>query len=209
MNEAAYQNPGQLILLVVGVSLLFGVVFGAIELIKRRFGVSPEIMRRVAHIASGILVIIDYYCLPQLVFVPLVASGAVTFYMFSRRKMLTSINEVSRRTIGQYVLTFGYLAAYFIALPDLSDFVPTVLIVTFADSLAGLAGTLMKAERKTWLGSAIFLGVAFGLLIATGVATAVPALLIALSLTAVERFTPFGLDNFTVPVASALLLLAF
>ena len=197
------------LLLAIGFSLLFGVVFGAIEFTKRKFGVSPEIMRRVAHIASGFLLILDYLYLPQIVFVVLVASGGVTFYVLSRLKLLTSVNDVSRRTIGQYVLTFGYLAAYFCSLPDLSVFIPSVLIVTLADSLAGLTGTLLKSPHKTWFGSAVFFIIALALILGTGAAALLPAIAIAATLAVIEKFSPLGLDNVTVPVASALLLLAF
>lgn len=197
------------VLLASAFALLFVVVFGAIELIKRKFGASPEVMRRIAHMASGFLLILDYVYLPQAVFVALVAAGGITFYVLSRFKLLTSVNEVSRRTVGQYVLTLGYLAAYFISLSDLSVFIPTVLIVSLADSLAGLAGTIAKSQTKTTFGSLVFFAVALILLLATGSVTVLPALVIAAALAIVERITPLGFDNVTVPIASALLLLAF
>ena len=199
----------QTLLLATGFSLLFGLVFGSIELIKRKLGVPAEIMRRVAHIASGFLLILDYLYLPPVVFVVLVASGGVTFFVLSRLKLLTAVNAVARRTIGQYLLTYGYLAAYFCSLPDLTVFIPSVLIVTFADSLAGLTGTLLKSPRKTWVGSSVFFVVALALILATAAAPIWPAMAIAGALAVVERFSPLGFDNLTVPVASALLLLAF
>ena len=190
----------QTLLLATGFSLLFGLVFGSIELIKRKLGVPAEIMRRVA---------LDYLYLPPVVFVVLVASGGVTFFVLSRLKLLTAVNAVARRTIGQYLLTYGYLAAYFCSLPDLTVFIPSVLIVTFADSLAGLTGTLLKSPRKTWVGSSVFFVVALALILATAAAPIWPAMAIAGALAVVERFSPLGFDNLTVPVASALLLLAF
>lgn len=190
-------------------TMLFGAVFGGIELIKRKTNVSSEIMRRVAHIASGVLLLLDYYTLSPMVFLVLITGGGVLFYVLSQKGVFTSVNNVARRSVGQYVLTFGYLAAYCVAAFDATVFVPSVLIITFADSAAGLYGTLMKAPNRTWIGSVIFFAVAFGILLSTTAIGIPAALLIASVLTLVERFSPLGFDNISVPLTAALLLLAF
>ena len=193
----------------VAYTALFAVVFGAIEFVKRRFGAPTEVMRRVAHMASGLLLILDFYTLSPTVFVVLITGGGVLFYVLSQRKIFTSVNDVARRSVGQYVLTVGYLAAYGIAQFDMSVFIPSVLIITFADSLAGLYGTLIGAERRTIVGSAIFFAVALLVLVGAAGVAVLPAIAMAAALTLVERFTPLGFDNVSIPLVSALLLLAF
>lgn len=190
-------------------AVLFGAVFGAIETVKRRFGISSEVMRRVAHVASGLLVWLDYILLPPLVFVLLVGGGWFVFFTVSKLNLLTSVNDVARRTYGQYVLTAGYLGSYGISLWEPAVFVPSILIITFADSFAGLAGTLLKSSHKTWIGSSVFFAVSLAILLVTGIVPIGASVVVALSLTVIERFTPLGMDNVTVPVAAALLLVAF
>lgn len=197
------------LMITVCMAVLFGAVFGAVEIVKRQFGISSEVMRRVAHVASGLLVWLDYVLLPPLVFVLLVGSGWFVFFTVSKLNLLTSVNNVARRTFGQYVLTAGYLCAYGISLWEPAVFVPSLLIVTFADSLAGMVGTLLKSSQKTWIGSLVFFSVALAILLLTGVVPFWPSVIVAISLTVVERYTPLGFDNVTVPVASALLLAAF
>jgi dolichol kinase len=192
----------------IELSLLFGAVFAAIEVSKRKFNLPTEIMRRVAHISSGLLVIIDYLVLPAIPFVVMITSGGVLFLVLSRLNLFSSINNVQRHTFGQYVLTFGYLSAYLISLNKPEIFIPTVLILSFADALAGLYGTLTKAKNRTVLGSVVFFIISLVILLSTGTQL-LPALVIATSVTLVERVTPLGFDNVTVPLATALLLLAF
>lgn len=189
-------------------SLLFGGVFAAIEFSKRKFNFPTEVMRRVAHICSGLLVIIDYLVLPAIPFVIMITSGGVLFFILSRLNLLSSINNVQRRTYGQYVLTVGYLGAYLLSLNKPEIFIPSVLILSFADALAGLYGTLTKATSRTVLGSVLFMVSTLVILLSTGTQI-LPAIAIAAPLTLVERVTPLGFDNVTVPLTASLLLLAF
>ena len=203
-------------LIALGISLIFCTSFAGIELIKRMFGVSPEITRRFAHMISGCVVLLEYIYLPPTWFVSLIIGGGILFYIFSRLNLLTSVNDVERQTYGQYVLSLGYLCAYIVSVSNPKVFIPALLIITFADSLAGLVGTLLKSKIRTWAGSITFFLVALGILIGYGDSLTNPwngmifiAPVIALGLTVVERQTPLGFDNVTVPVAAALLLLYF
>lgn len=193
--------------IILAMALLFGVVFAGIEIVKRRWNISPEIMRRVAHISSGLLVLLDYVLLSPILFLALVGGGWFVFFAVSKLKLLTAVNDIERRTYGQYVLTGGYLGAYGISQFDPAVFVPSVLIVTFADSFAGLVGTLVKSPRRTLLGSLVFFVIALGLLLATGAASIPVAVGIAALLTLIERVSPLGFDNLTIPIAAALFLL--
>jgi dolichol kinase len=79
--------------------------------------------------------------------------------------------------------------------------------MTFADSFAGLTSDLLKKERKVFQGSIVFFVVAFLLLVENTHLPTGHIWLAALVVTLVERFSPLGTDNATVPVATALLLL--
>jgi dolichol kinase len=203
-------------LIAVAISLLFFASFAAIELIKRKFNVSPEIMRRFAHMSSGCVVLLEYIYLPQVWVLVLLIGGGTLFFIASRLNLLTSVNDVTRVTYGQYVLTLGYLGAYILSLTEPRVFIPSILIITFGDSLAGLTGTLLKATSRTFLGSVVFFTVTYLILwqfsqVFTGTGDYLFLLyfVIAGLLTIIERLTPLGFDNLTVPVAAALLLLSF
>lgn len=193
----------------IGLSALFFAIFGAIEATKRRFGLSAEYTRRVAHIAAGFLVLLDYAVLSKLVFALLLASGIVTFLILTRLGLMTSVHAIRRKSKGAEILTLGFLAAFAITIGKPEAFIPTVLVLTLADPIAGLVGQLNKHETKSLIGSATFFIVAATVLaLSTGIAWWAVAL-VALSATIVERFTPLGFDNLTIPVATAGLLLLF
>jgi dolichol kinase len=165
---------------------------------------------------SGSVVILEYIYLPPMWVVLLIIGGGILFYIFSRLNLLTSVNDVERQTYGQYVLSLGYLCTYIVSVSNPRVFIPAILIITFADSLAGLVGTLLKSKIRTWAGSITFFLVALGILIGYGDGLTYPwqgmyffAPAIALGLTVLERKTPLGFDNLTVPVAAALFLLTF
>lgn len=197
-------------------SALFVFLFATIEILKRRFKLSPEITRRFAHIASGCVVLLEYYYLPSFWILFLMIGGGILFFIASRFQLLSSINNVSRKTYGQYVLTAGYVLSYLISLNKPEVFVPSLLIVTFADSMAGLVGSLRKSPTRTTLGSLVFFSITLvTILIFTLQNSAdlthaiVFTLLYSLALTTIEKYTPLGFDNLTVPTAAALLLLTF
>jgi dolichol kinase len=119
----------------------------------------------------------------------------------------SSIHEVKRRTYGEIFLPLGTLITYAISQGRPEIFVPSVFVMTFADSFAGLTSDMLKKERKVIQGSIVFFVIAFLLLIENTHLPLGHILLATIVVTLVERFSPLGSDNATVPVATALLLL--
>lgn len=189
----------------IGLSVLFFAIFGGLEWCTRRFAWSPDYTRRAAHILSGGLVLLDYYLLSPVVFVVMVASSTVLIAISQRLRFSRAIHFVDRRTYGEVFLSLGFLAAFFIdSSPEV--FLPSVLILTFADSFAGITTDILKKTRQTVAGSVVFLVVTIVILFFT---TSLPALFVvgaALALTVVERVSPWGSDNTTIPATAALLL---
>jgi dolichol kinase len=105
-------------------------------------------------------------------------------------------------------LSVGYLVAYAVnSAPEV--FVPSVLVIMFADSLAGIATDLRGQTRHGVAGTVVFAVVSLVILLT---ATTVPwytAIAIALSLTVVERVSLWGSDNVTIPAAAAVALTLF
>jgi phytol kinase len=192
----------------IAFSALFFATFGSLEWCTRRFGWSPNYTRRVAHVLSGVLVLIDYFFISPIVFVLLVAGSTVLIGLSQWFQFARSIHNVSRRTYGEVLLSVGYLVAHAInSAPEV--FVPSVLVIMFADSLAGIATDLRGQTRHGVAGTVVFAVVALVILLT---ATTVPwytAIAIALSLTVVERVSPWGSDNVTIPAAAAVALSLF
>ena len=198
-----------LTLRMLAMSALFLGFIGGVEFFKRRFSLSPELTRRVVHIGAGVCTIIDFYYVPGWPFVVLISTSIAIIGFSYFKNFFTSVHNVTRHTYGEIFLPFGSLSAYFITLGEPTAFLPSLLIMTFADSLAGLTSDFFKQPRKMWRGSLVFFVVAAAILFLTSNMDVPLALLAAVILTAVERFSPRGSDNLTVPAVAALLLVLF
>ena len=194
-------------LLALGLSVGYLVVVLAIELLKRKRKVSSEITRRLIHIFSGIYTVLDYFLLPAAWFIALITLSLIVMAISQRYGWFSSIHDVKRRTYGEIFLPIGTLLTYAISQGRPEIFIPSIFIMTFADSFAGLTSDLLKKERKVFQGSIVFFVVAFLLLVENTALSLGHIWLAALVVTLVERFSPLGTDNATVPVATTLLLL--
>lgn len=195
---------------VITLSALFLGAFAAIEFSKRRFNLSTEYTRRFAHVVSGFLVLLNHALLSPLAFVFMVLGAGCAILATSILKIGTAVHDVERRTYGEFVITFGYLGAYALSFINESVFLPAILVLTFADPLAGLMGNLLKSPRKTLAGSAVFFVVSVIVIVLTCPFVPLASTIgVAAIVTGVERISFRGFDNLTVPITTAALLLAF
>ncbi len=194
-------------LLALGLSVGYLVVVVAIEFLKRKRKVSSEITRRLIHIFSGLYTLLDYFLLPSAWFIGLITLSLIVMVISQRFGWFSAIHDVKRRTYGEIFLPIGTLLTYAISQGRAEIFIPGIFIMTFADSFAGLTSDLLKKERKVFQGSIVFFVIAFLLLVENTHLPLGHIWLAALVVTLVERFSPLGTDNATVPVATALLLL--
>lgn len=203
-HEIAASTP-----LALALSTGYLLVMVALEAAKRKFGFSPEITRRIVHIWSGLYTILDFLLLPSFWFLILIVISLVGIALSHWFGWLTSVHRVKRRTFGEIFLPIGSLATWMICQGDPDIFIPSLLIMTFADSMAGITSDILKQPRKLWRGSLVFFAVAAIILGFSTPLELFKVLIAAATLTLVERFSPVGSDNATVPISAALLLLAF
>jgi len=181
-----------------------GTVAG-LEWARRKFNFSPEITRRVVHVFSGLSTLLDFLLLPGPWFLALIAISLVGIAASQKFGWLTSVHEVRRRTYGEVFLPVGTLSTYAATSGEPRLFIPALLIMTFADAASGITSDLLRLQRKSLRGSAVFFAVATGILL--GFATPIwHAVLFAFVLTVVERISKWGSDNLTIPLAAGLLL---
>jgi phytol kinase len=189
------------------------------EVAARRYRVSPESSRKLAHLSCGVFAAF----LPLFMSFPsviVVAALFVPFMIVSRRiGIFPAVHSVERSTLGEiyFPLGVGLVAALF---PVRAPYAYGVLVMGISDALASLAGrrwgrseySVLRAH-KTYLGSAVFFVSTLGLTAAAlGVSgpfspvSVAAAVGLAGALTVVEGVLAGGIDNAMLPVAGAALL---
>lgn len=165
----------------------------------------PNVTRKIAHILAGFFALGMAYVLDPLPYVVLALGFTALMIITMRLHLFNSIHNVERRTFGAVLLPVGVLIAYLLAGGPSTAFATAVLILTLGDSLASVPGHIIGSTRKTSFGSVIFFVIAFTIYIAAwGQAYYFPAVASALVLTAVEKYSPWGSDNLTLPIVAVL-----
>jgi dolichol kinase len=194
------------VLLATGLALIYVTILLGIEITKRKFNLSGEMSRRIVHIFTGLTSVIYFQLLPAPHFVTLSVISLIVVLLSQRFGWFTSIHSVKRKTYGEIFLPLGTLGTWAITQAEPKTFIPSMLIMTLADSSAGLVSDFLKQSRKMFRGSIMFFIVALAILLLSPEVSVLAAIAFALALTLVERYSPLGSDNFTVPVAGAVLL---
>lgn len=186
-------------------TLGLGAVFGTLEWLVRAGRLQSENGRRIAHVAACAYGIGIHAVLPLWGFVAVAGTFVVLMTVSKLLMVLRSIHQTRRSTWGEVYMPLGLGLAAIIAGDDQRVFVIAAVVLGLADVAAGLVGDKKSSLRKTWAGSAAFVVVALAILLAarTGIGLSV---LGAVVLAAIERLSPRGLDNLTIPVAAAALL---
>ncbi|MCZ7557425.1 MAG: DUF92 domain-containing protein [Bacteroidia bacterium] len=209
-------------------------LLAAVELMRRRFRIPVEIIRKSVHILTGVLIAFAPPLFPRGEPVVFIASIFVLFNALAyARGWLTAVHHTQRRSYGTvyYPLSLLVLAALFWdEYPDLV--IASIMVMAIGDAAAGIVGESMRrphqyavtSDKKSLEGSmAMFSGSFIALLLILSVYgdsgldfsrrwNASPVLVIsalfAISLfaTALEAASSRGLDNLSVPFATAFAL---
>lgn len=202
----------------VVILLLYGGVFIGAELAHSRFRLHPEVTRKIAHVAGGLIALaLPYIFDSYWTVVILGALFALTLTVTRRRKMIRSVHEVRRSTHGEIYFPAA-LALTFLAcsLTGTFRFYPVaILALTFGDTAAWYVGSRFGSltytifgDTKSWEGTgaialttaAIVLGTSLewgSMELANRLALASGAGILAALL---EAFSPKGTDNLTIPL---------
>lgn len=177
-----------------------------VELSVRKYGLSTKITRRVAHVCSGLFGIFMWSQFSATVFLWCLAALIAVISASYTRRLLRSVHNVDRKTYGEIYLPIGILLAYLMAAGRPNIFIAVILIASFADVTAGIISELRNQGRASRLGSVGFFIVSVAILVWFSQPLA-DALVIAFTVTMVERISPYGSDNLTIPIAASVLLL--
>ncbi len=188
-------------------TLALGAVFGLLEWRVRAGALQSENGRRVSHVAACAYAIGIHAVLPLWGFVAVAGTFVVLMTVSKLMRLLRSIHDTRRTTWGEVYMPLGLGVAALITGDNQQAFIAAVAVLGLADVAAGLVGDARGSLTKTWGGTLAFVIVAAVVLWATRYGVAVGAVG-AVVLAAVERFSPHGLDNLTIPAVCAAALMA-
>ena len=192
-------------------------------LVRRRWPDQREWSRKVVHIGTGPVVLLAWWLqIDRAVALPAAALVTLATALNHRFRLLPAVEDVGRHSYG--TIAYGGSITLLLALYWPLQPLPVaagVLVMACGDGLAGLLGPALRSPRWRLLGQGKSLAGTTGMAIASllvllalaalaGIsgqtAPTWPALLlIAAIATALEQLSGYGIDNLSVPVASALL----
>lgn len=206
-----------------------GGLMGSVRFLHRRRAIHPEVSRKAMHVGMGIVTLAFPWLFASSLSVFLLAFGAAAVLIAVRTlphlgEMGSVLHGVGRKSLGEVYFPFGVAVLFFASGGDPVLYWPPLLLLTFADALAALAGVAFGTRHfttdegaKTVEGSAVFFAVAF---VATAVSLGLwsgsnwptiflVSVLFGLIGVLLEAIAWRGLDNFFIPVLGFLFLDAF
>ena len=208
----------------LGIALVL-VIFGALLAVLGRtsYRHHPEVARKALHVGMGLVTLSFPWLFSRTWPVLLLACVTLLILLGLRARCLMArnfgraLNGVARASHGEIWFVLGTCAVFMLAAGDALIFCVSMLILTFADAAAALAGTWSGRHRypawqgeKTAAGSAAFFVVALCctylplalLAPGAGIEHLITAVLVAGMTTILEAVAGRGLDNLLVPVGA-------
>jgi dolichol kinase len=201
------------------------------ELNYRRLGVKGEITRKFAHFTSTLATVPFPYIFTSHWYVLVLALiFFAVLFITQNGKLLKSIHDIERKSIGSYLLPLSIYSTFLISclLQNKFVYILPMLILGICDPMAAILGINIKNYngriklfghkfQKTWLGSGAFLVTSFLIslialyfhLAVFDLKTFCLALLIAVTSMLGELFSWRGSDNLTIPLSVVLILVLF
>ena len=189
--------------------------------VRKRWPHQKEWSRKVVHIGTGAVVLLAWaFAIPRDLALGAAALVTVGTALNHRFRLLPAVEDVGRHSYG--TIAYGASITILLALFWPQQPLPVaagVLVMACGDGLAGLVGPQINSPRwrifgqtKSLAGTAamaltswIVLVLLIGVAQATGAPapSLVAAAVIAVAATGLEQLSGFGLDNLSVPLATA------
>ena len=189
--------------------------------VRRRWPHQKEWSRKVVHIGTGAVVLLAWaFAIPRDLALGAAALVTVGTALNHRFRLLPAVEDVGRHSYG--TIAYGASITILLALFWPQQPLPVaagVLVMACGDGLAGLVGPQINSPRwrifgqtKSLAGTAAMAltsWIVLVLLIEVAQATGAPApslvaaAVIAVAATGLEQLSGFGLDNLSVPLATA------
>lgn len=215
------------LLTIAGVVMALLAFLGATTALGNRFGLHPELKRKILHTGLGLSTLTFPLLFHQVWEVGLLSAIIVAVMIALRRlpalkaKMGSSLHDVERTSFGEIFFALSVLVLFVLGHDRPVLYVVPLVILTLSDAAAALVGVRFGKRafavadgRKSLEGMLAFFAVAFiSAVLCLGCIADLPPvniLLIAFLLAALgaltEAVSPHGLDNLFVPIGCYLLL---
>ncbi len=193
-------------------------VLSAAVICRKRWPDRRELSRKIVHIGTGPIVVMAWWlAIPASIAVPVALGVTVVTAINHRMQLLPAVEDVDRNSYGTVAYGLAISLLLLLFWPDQAVAVCAgVLVMAFADGLAGLIGRGVPStswtiwqQRKSVAGTAtmgLVTASVLLLLVLLSQSPLHPLRLIAVCALAVglEQFGRWGIDNFSVPLAVGL-----
>ena len=209
----------------------FAIILGTGEILHHVVKIKSEYTRKFSHSTASLVSLTFPLIYNSYEYV--LVMGIIFFFVLiiaKHKDLLKSINDVSRKTYGGILLPVAISGSFITAhiFDDNKLFIIPILILGVSDSLAGITGIFYGKRlrqimingwkfNKTYLGSFVFFLTALAICLYTlhyftgylSTKTLLAAFSVAIVTALVELVSSKGLDNFTVPLATLIILSMF
>ena len=203
-------------LLILGIWILL--VLSAALVCRKRWPEQRELSRKIVHIGTGPVVVLAWWLsIPASIAVPVAFVITVITAINHRMQVLPAVEDVDRNSYGTVAYGLAISLLLLLFWPEQAAAVCAgVLVMAFADGLAGLVGRGMTSpswtvwqQRKSIAGTVtmgLVTALVLILLVLISQSPLHPLRLIAVCALAVglEQWGRWGIDNLTVPMAVGL-----
>lgn len=193
-------------------------VLSAALVCRKRWPEQRELSRKIVHIGTGPVVVLAWWLsIPASIAVPVAFAVTVITAINHRIQLLPAVEDVDRNSYGTVAYGLAISLLLLLFWPDQAVAVCAgVLVMAFADGLAGLIGRGVPSpswtiwqQRKSVAGTAtmgLVTTLVLLLLVLLSQSPLHPLRLIAVCALAVglEQFGRWGIDNLSVPLAVGL-----
>lgn len=214
-------------LIAIAIVLALAVLMLAVLAVCRRFIPGSEGLRKLAHIGTGLLAMVFPWLFSSLEPVLIVCGlsllllASISVVPSFRSRLGSSLYSVGRSSRGEFYFPISVALLFWLTRGDKLLYVIPLLMLTFADAVAAILGTIYGkvsyegvGGKKSLEGSVAFFTVAFfavhvPLLLFSNLGrsqTLLVAVDIALVVTLLEAVAWRGLDNIFIPLGGFLLL---
>lgn len=195
-------------------TMIGGLIIIVAETLRLKKLISNESSRKSLHMAHG-LVVITWAFITSYSFIVMAEAVFLLVVLLARYfKLMQPLRSVNRTSWGEVFFPLGVIGLALL-MPSKVVFLVAMLHLGVADAVAALVGRRFKkgkyhvfSQRKTVAGSSAFfltsLIIILGLLLFADQSYPVAALLIIPPITTLaENLSPYGSDNFTIPLLVA------
>lgn len=205
----------------IGVILFYlGVILAIASRLYHLNKADSELTRKVVHIGTGNVILLAWWLnIPATVAIGAAVVASIIALVSYFLPILPSINSVGRQSLGTffYAVSIGVLVTCFWQQHPYYTVIG-ILIMSWGDGMAAIIGQRFGKHQyqvlgihKSWEGSLAMFVVAYSItqtvlmfIIGNSWQIWLISLLVAAISTVLEAFSKLGIDNLTVPIASAI-----